>query len=165
MSQPPGPLADPDGLPEVTGQVLARVLGLSADHVARLARDGMPHTERNGQRVFALAEAVRWYVARTRQREGGRAEAELRYREAKARLAELEVAERERQLVPLAEVAEMLGPLLDDLRARLHNLPGRAATLFPDPREAAERLQPVVDEVLQSYQEYAEELVRRYGGR
>ena len=150
----------------VNQRELSRVLSLDPRHVRRLDEKGLPSTlTSDGSRLYDLTTAVPWYISnlKNRLKNTEKEQAEIRERKAKAAMAELELAERVGALVPVEYVEETLGPVLEDVRAKVVNLPGRVAPLFPNPRKATEILIPATDECLAALQELAGDLERQAG--
>ena len=107
---------------EVNQKGLSKVLKLTARQVYNLGEKGLPSTvSDDGSRLYDLTIAVPWYVQHkvetTKSTE--KQEAETRKKQAEASMAELELAERLGTLVPLETVHELLGPVLDDVRAKV----------------------------------------------
>src|SRR5690606_34594384 len=111
---------------------LARVLGCSVRTIQRWAADGLDAARVPGEATYSIPAAVAW------RRERDRAEllesftvddfeiARTRRELARARLAEMEVATREGQLIPREVVERVYGDrLLDVLRSGVLNMPGR----------------------------------------
>lgn len=115
----------------VTRDQLAEVLGLKAVTINALVTDGMP---RHAHGRYDLAAAVQWYIETWRKRvddlktAGGDTSERKRYDAARARQAELQLAERERQLVPAEEVARVLTRVASMVVSTLEALPARRAT-------------------------------------
>lgn len=124
---------------------LAGLLGLTANRVNALARDGaIPKT---GRGQFALPDSVRAYVAWARKNPSGRPpaggamnEERIRLTAAQADRAELQAARDRGELVPLEEVRREWAALAVDLRARLLAVGPRVATTLALDRAAAARL-------------------------
>jgi hypothetical protein len=94
-------------------QEFADLLGLTRQRVHQLVQDGMPHRRRNNATRFVPRESIAWL--RERDRESARSsespsEADERARKlrAEADLKELELSERRRALVPIAEAETFL---------------------------------------------------------
>lgn len=150
-------MAQPDLL---TRREIAAVLGVDERSVTNYAQASPPIPRSvHGRSVrYPLAPCVRWFVEyRVEQAvsDGGPSELDLarqRKTSADARLAELDVAEREGDLVPIAVVERTVGGLCDELRARITAFTGRVAPLVvgvPDVAEATAIVAPVVHELLE----------------
>lgn len=96
----------------LSGAALARLLGVSRSTPGKWSQEGCP---RNQDGSFSLPAVVQWRVDRAANTDpmlsGGDSPATERYRLAKARLAELELGERRRALLPRAVVHEALARL------------------------------------------------------
>lgn len=119
---------------EVTVSELAVVLDLSANRIYQMTTDGI--LQRTGRGRFLLADSVGRYIDfRTKepvtedeqQLEKAKQEAEVRIKQAKARVAELEVDELEGKLHRSEDVASMTEDLIYTIRGALLALPGRLA--------------------------------------
>jgi phage terminase Nu1 subunit (DNA packaging protein) len=105
---------------EVGTKVMARVLGVDERTIQNCANEGMPKAARG---KFPLGAAVRWYVEREREKARGAKGlndldlARQRHEIAKARIAELDLAEKEGAVVPIDLHRE-------ELTARLETVAG-----------------------------------------
>jgi len=98
---------------KLTQAQVAGAFGITPSAVARW------RCPRNSDKSYALPEVIKWRVELASQDEGMSAEtspAVERYRMAKAKLAELELAERQQVLLPRAIVHEWMGKLGSLLR-------------------------------------------------
>lgn len=101
---------------DVTRDFLARVIGVDVRSVTNFANEGMPKSERGR---FPLLAAVQWYV--NREREAARAGkglndldlARQRKTSAEARIAEIELAEKEGLVIPITMHTERLRERLE----------------------------------------------------
>jgi len=112
----------------ISPKELAAMLGVTQRHLRRLADDGTLIRTPEGD--YLATESVRSYCDKLRAGGGGPAEyqeAKLREKNAKARLAELEVEEREGKLLTLEHVCRVNGEIFTALVARLCNLPASLA--------------------------------------
>ena len=151
---------------DVNQKDLATVLGITSRQVYNLGEKGLPSSKASdGSRFYDLKVAVPWFVEyrKSLSRSSEKLEAEVRERRAKAALAELELEERMGSLVPVEYVEELVGPVLDDIRSKVVNLPGRVAPLFPDPKLAAEIITPATNDCLEALQTLADHLERKSG--
>lgn len=142
---------------------LAAVLSLTTRQIRNLQDEGMPSRAVGNQRQYDLRQVVPWYVARKQEeaKPERKSEADARKALAEARLKELDLAEREGELVPLAVHRRVMGEVFDDVRSNLLNLPGKVApqlTGLTSPREAVAILRPAVDQCLVSLVELAADL-------
>lgn len=142
---------------EVNQKTFARIVSRTTRQIRNLHELGLPSRvdPETGERLYDLLVAVPWFVGHREDllRPNARDDAETRRSIAKARLVELELAEREGDLVRLDVVEEELGDVLGEVRARFMNLPGRVATQLlgmEDQRDVVAVLQPAVDECLYS---------------
>jgi hypothetical protein len=81
---------------------------------------------------------------------------------ADARIAELKAAEAEAALIPMAVHQEVLGRVLDRVRARFRNVPGSWAdrlTGVDDPRRMLSLLREMIDDVSRELSTDAESIV------
>ncbi|MEI4473338.1 terminase small subunit [Frigidibacter sp. MR17.24] len=127
-------------MPEtVSESALARLLGVSASRVQRLARDGV--LVRSGRGKYALEESVRRYAEKLREgaARAGRPSAggddlkaeRLRLTRAQADREEARVARERGELVPAAEVTRQWASILRDVRAGLLAVPSRFGAAHP----------------------------------
>lgn len=139
------------------------MLDLTSRSINNLREKGMPwlgvEDVPNGKPQYDLRAAVKWYVRYKEDlaRPDAKGEAEIRKAQAQARLAELEVAEREKSLVPIEMFEEVMGEIMSEVRARLLNLPASVAVEVAatgDPIEARELLTREVDSALESIVQY-----------
>lgn len=119
---------------EVSTEELACVLGVTGRYIRQLAEDGV--LERSGRGKFRLCDNVKRYVETVRKKPVDKDEAELNasklaadvsYKEAKARVAQLEADELENKMHRSEDVAAMTEDLIYTIRAALVSLPGRLA--------------------------------------
>lgn len=146
---------------------LAVVLDLTSRSIVNLREKGMPwlgvESVPNGKPQYDLRAAVKWYVRYKEDlaRPDAKGEADIRKARAQARLAELEVAEREKSLVPIEQFEEVMGEIMSEVRARLLNLPSAVSVEVAatgDPIEARELLVREVDSALESIVQYGANL-------
>lgn len=115
------------------------MLGVHERTINRMHKDGMPRIS-HGR--YDLAVCVQWNLAqanaKTDQVPAGDTSERKRYDAARARSAELELALREGELVPLADVKRIVQRIVAIVVARLQGLPARAAPIvvtMTSPRE------------------------------
>ena len=156
---------------EVNQKTLAEVLNLTTRQVRNLDELGLPSRPApNGKdRLYSLPRAVGWYLDRERERlrPSAKDQADARRAAAQARLAELELEEREGSLLPVVVHQRVMGEVFDDVRSNLLNLPGSVATQLvglAEPREAVAVLRPAVDNCLTRLVAIADELEDRAEG-
>jgi hypothetical protein len=109
----------------VTASALGRHLDLSRQRVAQLADEGVIERradgrfEQDGSRVAYL----RWL--RSEDRRAVKGEADGRVRDARARLIELQIAEREHRLIDMIEHEAVLAEAIGIVTTALDGLPAR----------------------------------------
>ena len=140
----------------VSQKAFAEMLGLSSRQISNLRAKGMPaHAKGNGHE-YPIPDAVQWYVrfkeeaAATEARPADLDEAKLRLETAKAEMAELELAERRRQLVTVERYVAEQADAFARVRARLDVLLvrlGRAVEL-ETPEARRREVQLAHDEVV-----------------
>lgn len=141
---------------QVNQTELAAMLGLTTRQIRNLETDGLPFQASGNGKLYPIPAAVRWYV-QFRETRAAEAAASNSYQEAltrkavaDARTAELKLAQLENTLIPLAVHQEVLGRVLDRVRARIRNLPGAWAERLvgvDEPREMVKLLRDVVREI------------------
>ncbi len=143
----------PAGL--LTRKELAAELGVGARQIANLREEQMPCVKVGREYYYPYA-AITWYHARKYealegQRPPALEEARARRELAQAQLAEIELAKARGELVTHDIFESELGLILDGLRARLLNLPGRMAPRLLGARTVPEmelRLEEAVHEAM-----------------
>jgi phage terminase Nu1 subunit (DNA packaging protein) len=133
----------------VTRFQVAAVLGVHHSTVAKLEHDGLPVAERGKAgrpSKYALPAVVPWYIARELERvhtQAGRLDLDderARLARMQAKRAELDVRQREGELIAVAEVATVWADLLGAVRSRLLALPsGSAMALASAARDGGPR--------------------------
>lgn len=124
----------------VSGQELARILGISRQYVTNHAKAGMPVHDKNGPRGSARydsAKCIRWLRDREIQKATGSGDAEemgideIRRRKELAMMKkeEIELAVMEGRYGDVDAILEDLGSALSTIRASLISLPKFAAQL------------------------------------
>jgi len=114
---------------------LASVLGVSAPTVDKRVEEGMPFVDRpdtaKGSREwrFETADVIKWLVTEGGKgtKESARDNAELRERVAIASLKELELGQRQKVLVHVDEVAEVVNEQFAVIKSRMQAIPSRLA--------------------------------------
>lgn len=146
---------------EVKTTELAAVLGVTARRVQQLAQDGTLPTCRKG--YFLLTDSVQRYIKflspqqRNEKLETGRRSAEVKYKMAKATVAQLEADELKGTMHRAEDVAAMTEDLVYTMRGALNALPGRLAmdvVTANTPAEAAEIIRKEVHKVMRELAAY-----------
>lgn len=126
-------------------EALADLLGITANRVNALARDGA--IPKVGRGKFPLPDAVRAYVEWIRKNPAGRPVAsgalndeKIRLTAAQADRAELQAARDRGELIPIEAVRREWASVAVDLRARLLAIGPRVASALALDRPAAARL-------------------------
>ena len=139
----------------------AKRLGLTVRQVQRLRVDGLPM---QGDRVVWPAARI-WRDERLIERGRQQAvptdakEAKNRKTAAEAELAELDVAQRRGELVPLAEAEREWANVLGGLRARILAMPGKYAPRLGLPIAQAQRhLEDISRELLAELADTADDI-------
>lgn len=142
----------------LTQKEAARLLGLTSRQVRNLVEKGMPRDATGqGDPVYRWADIQPWYLAF--KQDQARAEVapndiralELREKAAKVRIAEMEAAEKEGSLLPVAVVERVWADVMERLRSRIVAHKGGLAprmTGLPTPQDALEVLDPAFTELL-----------------
>jgi len=146
-------------LKELSQRDLAAVLGLTTQQIRNLEDRGLPHRAEGRLKFYPVPLAVRWYVnfkvEDALPDDVPYTEARSRREQARARLAELEVAKEEGKLIPRELVEEIYGEkLLDVLRRGILNMPGRWASQvvgLEEPREGEAALKRIGLDLLESF--------------
>ena len=132
------------------------LLGVSRMSLLEWERDGLPRNEDKSYRWAEVWEWVRrrWAEAKVRA-EVEETEEEsadiVRWRKARADLAEIEVAKKRGELVPTAEVTAEVGRLLVEFKGNLLALPQRLAPRLArrEPKAVADELERAIRSVLE----------------
>jgi len=156
----------------VTATGLAAVLSLTPQRIGQLHKEGIviakPYSEKDmGARLYDLPLSVKGYINMLLEKEAKknsipeleirRQEAEVKYKAAKARKAEFEVAELEGSMHRSEHVAIITNKLVSTIKGLLSALPGRlAATVTGCKRqtEAADLMQTEINAVLLELSEF-----------
>jgi len=134
---------------ELTTAQVMEVIGVSRMSVTNFMDAGMPKLARGTYDVRAV---VQWYVARKQEEFDkrianlGSEEAETRYRLAKAESAELDLAVKRGQLVPVDKVLSMWETHIGSAKAKLMAIPSRMATLVLA-AQSKQEVQALLEEV------------------
>lgn len=147
------------------GKAMAFILGLSKQRISQMEDEQLMLREETEQgNLFDLAESVQAYIenmnkgdaediATARKKE----KAEAAYKDAKARLVQLEVAEVKGQLHRSSDVQVITEDYLYEIRGLLMSLPGQLATEVANSDSAAECaaiIRTVVNQVLMEMTRY-----------
>lgn len=141
--------------PEVTGEVLADLLGLTEKRIRQLAAEGMP---KNGPGRYPLRACIRWHVDYWKAKAIGGPlaesfhEARRRKLAAEAAVKEAELGKLRGELLPADEVRRAWECALAALRATFRGLPARlapAVAAADDLGACRELLLRAVDEALE----------------
>jgi phage terminase Nu1 subunit (DNA packaging protein) len=120
---------------EVTLDTLAQILGKSRHYVLDRLRMGMPYLEKGGRgRSYILdyEQAAAWCAEHDagmarKPVDGATVEARRRHQMAQAELAELRLAQKREELVPVDAVRAQWADECVRIRSRLMEIPGRLA--------------------------------------
>lgn len=130
--------------------------GVAEATIERLFQKGMPH-EKNGRRIFVPMPAARvWYheylVEKGKKAAAPKSidEARLRKETAVAEMAELDLADRQRETMKVADHERLLADAYSRVAAKLTILSARAAAASfgsATVEDAERRIEPIVEEV------------------
>lgn len=153
---------------ELTTADAAKALGVKYKYFREiLMTEDVPHTERGGPGKswkFDLAVLNRWWLEREIKKsphQTGRMltlnDARGAKLDAEAKMAQLELAKMQEELVPVSSVLPMLTKALTAVRGRLLSIPAKAAPVInpADPKMAREFLDHLIREVLQELSDEA----------
>ena len=117
-----------DGSMIVTAKMLAAIVNLTPQRLGQLTAEGMP---RDGSGGYPLGASVRWLLEYWRQRAQQTPLNAARRRKIKAdaQRSELDLAELQRTLAPIAVLAQAHGEACTRIRTRLRAIPAAAAPL------------------------------------
>jgi len=145
----------PDGdAPTVTAAELGEWLGLTANRVHALARDGV--LPRGDDKTYPLQASVRAYADHCRQLAKGKAtdkdlaEEKIRLAREQADKIALQNARARGDLIDSREVATAWRGVVVDLRAALLAVPGRVATRLGMDREEAAALDAEIRDAMEA---------------
>ncbi len=149
---------------KVSKTELAGILGLTTRQITNLVDEGMPR-EVNGNRViFDLPTAVQWYVRfkEGKSQLGDQEKKNLTTRrlELEVKLAEHELAKADGSIVTLDYMEQQLGAVLQRIRAKVLNLPGKYAPALVGLRSIAEsqtRLESISTEIITALSDTGED--------
>ena len=113
----------PDEKVIVNAEVIAKFLECTPRRVWQLATEGMPKIDRGH---YPLIEAVQWYIRRIRGRNQqvlSLDESRQRKINAEAKLAEIELAKAQKQVIAVSDHADLLGDIADLVKIRLLSIP------------------------------------------
>lgn len=130
----------------VTKSRLSQITGIAVVTIDRMIAEGAPIISRGGSRKqgwqINTADFIQWYIrhkvaeATGDPDEGGFDLAKRRDKEAQARLRELEIAKREGELVPAADVEAWASNKFGVVRSRFLAVETQVPALTDDQREA-----------------------------
>ena len=159
----------------VSPQVLAKLLNLTTARVQQLAKEHIIHRATHGE--YHLWESITSYVKYLQRANLGlkhtdasadptappdlldprnpRARVDL----AKAQLAEIALARRQGELIPLAALSQLWADMALRVRAKIQNLPHKAAPLLAGEKRTAPAIRKILetatDETLHEIADYA----------
>jgi phage terminase Nu1 subunit (DNA packaging protein) len=147
---------------------LASRLSITPREVYNLVQKGMPRRVRNGKVDYPAARCVQWYiqykVESTKKPvdddKSKKKDLLERQLEAEVRLAELELAREEGRTVTVEYMEAQLEGILQRLRSKLLNIPGKYAPMLVGLRTMAEaqaKLEPIVAEAMSALAESGED--------
>lgn len=155
---------DPSKIYEVTSETVAHAVGVGPEWIRQLSDDGTLEIMRKDARVriYDLFESIRAYCEFLRNSSLGEtqirkemalamAEADLRYKEARAGKIELELAELKGQMHRAEDVELVVSDMIAKIRAAILALPGRLAVDTAEAKTARETsalIKTAVDELL-----------------
>ena len=160
---------DPGKIYEVSTETLAAAFDVSPEWIRQLGDSGtLEIIRKNGRnRVYDLFPSIRAYCNFLRDQSKPQstapelaiamAEADLRYKEARAGKIELELAELKGQMHRAEDVEKVVSDMVAKLRAAILALPGRLAVDAAEAttaREASAIIKAAVDELLNETAEY-----------
>lgn len=155
-----------DSLPLLNAGQFARLCGVSTGLISKWCNEGMPcvRSGQSGAEVrINLLTAMPW-VTVTRARDDPERDA---WSKAKREKLELETAQRRGDLIPKADVEDVLLNLSDAVGQRCDQVPGRVSNEFAAERDAAVIFERTVDElrpVKAAFAEMARELAIAFEG-
>lgn len=149
---------------------LANLFALTGQWINQLTRDGvLKKRDTPAGKRYHVVESTRAYVQYLREKAAGRGEkgipedkelakfeAEVKIKQAKARIAELEVAELEGKMHRSEDVAAMTEELVYSVRGALLALPGRLAMDVSGAESAAAAAEIIRGEIYKLMQEFAQ---------
>ena len=132
----------------VTSGDFASLFEVSRRTVESWKREGMPHLKRG----ILLLEGVRWWRAERFKELDGLKEARIKKERAKAKIAELDAAEREKSLIRREEAIQWVSLFLIEIKQAIWTLPRRFAAelaALTDDKEIELLLQREVRRILE----------------
>jgi phage terminase Nu1 subunit (DNA packaging protein) len=124
---------------------VAEAMGVTRVTVIAWTKEGMPANERKDKTKgvewrYDLPSCIQWYKDREVLKATGNdltkkhtlIAAQIREREAVAGLRELELAERQKELIALDDILLVLDTLFGTIKARFRAIPGRLRSKVPD---------------------------------
>ena len=150
----------------VSQKEIARLIKRSTQQVVNLVTQGMPRSEKNGKWVYPVAECLLWFGRKQgadearREKPKSRVDVQNRKLLAETRLAEMELSEREGQLVTLEYMETQVAGICQRVRAVLLSVPGKWAPALVGCKtvpDAMTRLRPAVHEALEALAEVGED--------
>lgn len=143
---------------------IAELLGLTTRQISNLTDEGMPRDVDGNRVFFDPPSAVQWYVRRIKEdaKSGDEEKKNLvtRKLELEVLIAEHELAEVQGSTVTLDYMEEQFGAILQRLRAKILNLPGKYAPSLVGLRSVAEaqtRLEGVSNEMISALSDTGED--------
>lgn len=110
----------------VTSGDFASLFEVSRRTVESWKREGMPHLKRG----ILLLEGVRWWRAERFKELDALKEARIKKETAKAKIAELDAAEREKSLIRREEAIQWLSTIVSEAKQGFLNLPRRVGEIL-----------------------------------
>ncbi|MCR4834192.1 MAG: hypothetical protein K5900_11490 [Butyrivibrio sp.] len=123
----------------ITTRALAKLIGLTDERVRQLEDEGIFSSEtKSGRKYFELAESIQSYVQHIKEKTTSNsgavsstaaevAQAELRFKKARASKMELELSELQGQMHRAEDVEEVTASLVANMRSEMLSIPGRVA--------------------------------------
>lgn len=143
---------------EVNQTELSALIGVTTRQIRNLEHRGLPHRAEKNQKLYPVPDAIQWYIDRKRDevlseiQDLDLKQAKARREAARARMAEIELAREEGDLISREAVEVSFGDeMLDRIRAALLNMPGRWGPQmgFDDPRRGEAALKEIAAEILE----------------
>jgi len=150
---------------DVTAETLAKLFELTERRVQQLASDGI--IPRAGRGAYPLMDSVRGYLRYLKERAEGRSAgndldaAKLARLELDVRLAQVELAKAEGEVIPVADHLEVLGRIVDGFRTKLVSLEGSwgpRVVGITSPAEGAAVVGAMVREAIEDLRSIADDL-------
>jgi phage terminase Nu1 subunit (DNA packaging protein) len=150
----------------VSQKEIARLIKRSTQQVANLVTQGMPRLEKDGKWLYPVTECLLWFGRKQgadearREKPKNRTDVLNRKLLAEVQLAEMDLAQREGQLVTLEYLETQVAGICQRVRAVLLSVPGKWAPALVGCKtvpDAMTRLRPAVHEVLEALAEVGED--------